>query len=304
MAGILRLSHADVRVPDLELAVAYYTEVVGLFESSRDGDHVCLKAWDEHQHHSLILPRRRRTGSTHWASRSWSSPSSTGWPAASTRPGSRPRGSGPGELGPGSGHTVRFRSPSGHTVDLVQGMEQVGNMLPLRNPPPKPDNLPGMHPPRIDHIFLMCEDVDGVSDFFRDVLEFRLTERILADDGHQLVTFLERSHTPHDLAFITGPDGAFHHVAYWVDEWSDLRDAADICAYHGVHDRRRPHPPRRHPRLRPLLLRPRRQPQRDVHRRLPVRPRRRADDVDGGRDGTSDLLLQGQVDQRFMTVHS
>ena len=27
--GILRLSHVEVRVPDLELATAYYTEVLG-----------------------------------------------------------------------------------------------------------------------------------------------------------------------------------------------------------------------------------------------------------------------------------
>ena len=33
--GILRLSHAEVRVPDLELAVAYYVEVVGLVETGR-----------------------------------------------------------------------------------------------------------------------------------------------------------------------------------------------------------------------------------------------------------------------------
>ena len=66
------------------------------------------------------------------------------------------------------------------------------------------------------------------------MLEFRLTEQILADDGHQLTTFLERTHTPHDIAFLTGPDGGFHHLAYWVDEWNDLRHAADVCAYHGI----------------------------------------------------------------------
>ena len=30
MSGILRLSHAEIRVPDLELGLAYYAEVVGL----------------------------------------------------------------------------------------------------------------------------------------------------------------------------------------------------------------------------------------------------------------------------------
>ena len=37
MSGVLRLSHAEVRVPDLELALAYYAEVVGLIEVERDG---------------------------------------------------------------------------------------------------------------------------------------------------------------------------------------------------------------------------------------------------------------------------
>ena len=53
--GILRLSHAEVRVPDLELALAYYVEVVGLIETARTTDKAYLKGWDEHQHHSLIL---------------------------------------------------------------------------------------------------------------------------------------------------------------------------------------------------------------------------------------------------------
>ena len=36
-------------------------------------------------------------------------------------------------------------------------MAQVGNGMPELNPPIGPDGLVGMHPPRIDHIFLMCE---------------------------------------------------------------------------------------------------------------------------------------------------
>ena len=40
-------------------------------------------------------------------------------------------------------------------------MEKVGNMLPLTNPPPRPANLVGIAPPRLDHIFIMAEDVDG-----------------------------------------------------------------------------------------------------------------------------------------------
>jgi catechol 2,3-dioxygenase len=232
--GILRLSHAEVRVPDLEMAHAYYREVVGLVESARTDEQVFLKAWDEHQHHSLVL----RAASTYgletlgFKVEHLSDLDELG--ARIEAVGIATKRYGPGELGPGSGEVCRFRAPSGHTVDLVFAMEQVGNNLPLNNPPPAPIELTGIAPPRIDHIFLMCEDVDGVTAFFREVLDFRLTEQIVADDGYQLVTFLERTHTPHDIAFMTGPDGAFHHVAFWVDEWHDLRRAADLCAYHGV----------------------------------------------------------------------
>ncbi|MEE9416725.1 MAG: catechol 2,3-dioxygenase [Acidimicrobiales bacterium] len=232
--GILRLGHADIRVPDLELALAYYTQVVGLVETLRTDDRAYLKAWDEHQHHSLILTSASTYGLNGLGFKVASRDDLDDLASRVAATGIEVGRFGAGELGPGSGSTARFVAPSGHTVDLVHGMEQVGNGLPLLNPPPAPDGLIGMHPPRIDHIFLMCEDVDGITEFFRDVLDFRLTEQILADDGHRLAGFLERSHSPHDIAFITGPNGAFHHLAFWVDDWNDLRHAADTCAYHGV----------------------------------------------------------------------
>lgn len=232
--GIIRLSHVDVRVPDLELALAYYAEVVGLVVTDRGRERAYLKGWDEHQHHSLILSAAPtyglnslgfKVGSLDELDRLAGRLAAAGCDLARFHP---------GELYPASGTVVRFEAPSGHLVDLETGMRQVGNGLPQLNPPPAPADLVGMHPPRIDHVFLLCEDVDHTTRFFAEVLEFRLTEQILADDGHQLATFLERDHSPHDIAFLTGPQGGFHHVAYWVDEWNDLRRAADACAYHGV----------------------------------------------------------------------
>src|ERR1700679_2674727 len=52
---ILRLQHVEIRVPDLELCTAYYTEVVGLIEVAHEEGRVFLKCWDEHEHHSVVL---------------------------------------------------------------------------------------------------------------------------------------------------------------------------------------------------------------------------------------------------------
>lgn len=232
--GILRLSHVELRVPDLELATAYYVEVVGLLETGREADRVFLKCWDEHQHHSVVLRHAATYGLDSIGFKCQDLADLDHYAARLEDVGIPTKRIAAGGLGPGSGETVRFEAPSGHVVDLTWGMEQVGNLLPLTNPPPEPLGLVGIHPPRIDHAFLMCEDVDGVTDFFTGVLDFRITEQIMADDGHRLVSFLERSHSSHDLAFVTGPNGAFHHVAFWLDDWNQVRQAADICAYHGV----------------------------------------------------------------------
>lgn len=232
--GILRPSHVEMRVPDLELATAYYTEVMGLLETDREPERVFLKCWDEQQHHSVILRFAPTYGLETIGFKLAERSDLDVFEERIEAEGLGTKRFAIGELGAGTGETLRFDAPSGHTVDLVWGMRQVGNLLPLTNPPPEPLGLVGIHPPRLDHAFLMCEDVDGVTEFFRDVLDFRVTEQIMAEDGHRLASFLERTHSSHDLAFITGPNGAFHHVAFWLDDWNGLRQAADICAYHGV----------------------------------------------------------------------
>ena len=232
--GILRLAYVEVRAPDLELATAYYTEVMGLVESASTEDRVFLKGWDEQEHHSLVLKYAPTYGVETVGFKVQDREDLDVLAARIEEYGIATKRFEAGELGPGTGEVVRFMAPSGHVTDLSHGMTLVGNLLPLHNPPPEPPGLVGIHPPRLDHVFLMCEDVDEITAFYTDVLDFRLTEQILADDGHQLATFLERTHTPHDVAFITGPQGAFHHCAYWVDDWNDLRRAADTLAYHGV----------------------------------------------------------------------
>jgi catechol 2,3-dioxygenase len=60
--GILRLAHVDVQTPDLDLAAAYYSEVMGLREVLRTPDTAYFKCWDEHDHHSLRMRYSPRTG--------------------------------------------------------------------------------------------------------------------------------------------------------------------------------------------------------------------------------------------------
>jgi catechol 2,3-dioxygenase len=56
LAGVLRPGHIQIRVTDLAEAVRHYSEVIGLDEVTRCPDgRVYPKAWDEFDHHSVIL---------------------------------------------------------------------------------------------------------------------------------------------------------------------------------------------------------------------------------------------------------
>lgn len=232
--AILRLSHVEIKVPDLELATAYYTEVLGLVETAREPERVYLKCWDEHQHHSVVLTYAPAYGLAHMGWKVESLDDLDFYAArleAAGVPLKRLEGA---EVGVGGGSVIRFETPSGHQMELIHGMEQVGNLLPLTNPPPKPLGLVGIAPPRIDHVFLTVEDVNVMTAFLQEVLDFHLTEQVVGDDGFQIATWLEVSHSSHDIALVTGADGGLHHFAFWVDDWNDIRTASDVLAYHGV----------------------------------------------------------------------
>ena len=53
--GVLKLGYLEVRVKDLAVARQYYTQVLGLQETDHVGGKLYLKAWDEQEHHQLVL---------------------------------------------------------------------------------------------------------------------------------------------------------------------------------------------------------------------------------------------------------
>lgn len=231
--GVLRLSHVDITAPDLELAVAYYTEVLGLDITERTEDRVFLKCWDERDHHCLAIREAPRVGIDRFAFKVDGPDDLEHFEARAAAAGAAvERVSASEEVG--QGESIRFELPSGHELELVGEVEKVGGRLPLLNPPPIVVDLIGIAPPRIDHLLVHAEEVPEAARFFREVLDFRLTEQLLDGGGHQTIAFLERSAKPHDIAFVQGPNGALHHFAFWLDDWDHVRRAADLLAYHGV----------------------------------------------------------------------
>src|SRR5207237_8928706 len=176
---------------------AYYTggPVVQLGEGGEDT--VYRTCWDEEDHHSIRLRYDPRTGLDLFSFRVEREDDLAELENAITRYGCQVQRISRGEA-VGQGESIRFDIPSGQTMELVYELDKTGGLLGKLNPAPvPPPGLPGIAPPRLDHMLINAEEVGEAAAFFGKVLGFRMTEQVLDANAHQPGVWLERSHSPH-----------------------------------------------------------------------------------------------------------
>src|SRR5918995_1613614 len=116
--GILRLSHVDISAPDLELAAAYYTQVLGLDVVERTEERLFLKCWDERDHHCLSIRYDPRVGIDRFSFKAEFEDDLDQFEAAVEHYGYGVRRDSKGEEG-GQGESIRFENPAGHQMEVV-----------------------------------------------------------------------------------------------------------------------------------------------------------------------------------------
>jgi catechol 2,3-dioxygenase len=134
------------------------------------------------------------------------------------------------------GDGVRVVLPSDHVLELYHDIELVGTDTGTLNPDPFPRHLVGVGVPRIDHALITTEDPALLERFFAEVLDFRASERVVTelDGGDVLGSWMFCTNTPHDIAFIKGPNGKLHHFAYALTDWSEIKRAGLLFAMDDV----------------------------------------------------------------------
>src|SRR6516162_10073914 len=111
------LSHIHLRTPNLPASLEFFTEVLGMVESGRDGDAVQLRAWGEWMHHSLVLREAREPGVDRIAFRV-EEPSHVAAFARRLREAGVAVDEVPAGSEAGQGDAIRFRAPGGHIYEL------------------------------------------------------------------------------------------------------------------------------------------------------------------------------------------
>ena len=235
--GVMRPGHIQLRVLDLEESVDFYREVLGLVETGRDtAGRVYFKAWDERDHHSLILREADRAGMDYIGFKVRDRATLDQLEGDLQAFGVATERIAAGELLE-TGERVRFTLPTGHVMELYADKTDVGNGQPYTNPDPWiRASEHGIAPVRFDHCLLYGPDIEGSLRVLTTVLGFHLVEQVMMEDGQShLAVFVSCSHKAHDLAFVRHPEpGKLHHLSFLLETWEKVLRAADIMSMNRV----------------------------------------------------------------------
>lgn len=241
---IAHLGHLELLTPKPEESLRFFVDVMGMTESSRSGDSVYLRGWDDYEHHSLKLTAAARPGLGHMAFRARS-------PQALQRRVAALTGTdfaiGWVDGDDGHGPAFRCRDPDGHVIELYY--ETVWYEAPpalrpaLKN---QAQRFParGVNVRRLDHLNCLAKDIRANRLFFEQYLGCRLTEQIVLDDGTEAGMWMTFTNKSYDFAYTrdhTGASGRFHHLTYALDSREEILRAADIFLENGVFIESGPH---------------------------------------------------------------
>ena len=236
ITGVLRPGHMQLKVLDLDEAVEFYSNVVGLVQTGRDATRAYFKGWDERDHHSLILRDAGEAGMDFYGFKVADDATLATLEADLKNYGVTTERVPAGDLLE-TGERVRFQIPSGHLIELYSQKTDVGNGMGYINPPPWNEAAErGIAPIRMDHALLYGPDIEKVQALFVDVLGFYLVEHILLEDGKtDLAIWLSCSTKAHDIALVRNEEpGKLHHTAFLLDSWEKVLRAADLMSMNRV----------------------------------------------------------------------
>jgi catechol 2,3-dioxygenase len=225
--NVTRASHVELLVADLDRSLRFYTEVIGLVVTHRDGAVAWLRGMEESCHHSLVLratadsPACGRLGFRVFLDdqleRLAELLAAAGLAPEWTR-------------APSQGRTLQVSDPAGVPLEFCARM------------PVQPRLLTHFHryrgggALRLDHFQLHVPDVYELAAFYTG-LGFRISEYVTPDEHSLLATFLQRKGNPHDIVLFKGPGPRFHHVAFTTADVHRLALACDVAGELGYGNR-------------------------------------------------------------------
>ncbi|MFZ0089302.1 MAG: VOC family protein [Solirubrobacteraceae bacterium] len=232
-----QLAHVELISPKPDETVRWMVDVLGLEETTREGQSVYLRGWAEWLHSSMIVTEGPEPAVAHVAWRTYGPDD----PATIAK---RLEGSG-NDIGwvdssVGHGRAFRYLAPVGRHVHEVFWETEL-----YQAPPEKAEHDFQNRPQRfsargasakyIDHVTVATPSMHDDIAFYR-TLGHRHTAQIDAEPGFTVfaTTTCNGIRSTHDLGLVPdfGSAGRVNHIAYKVDQRLDVERAAEVLMAH------------------------------------------------------------------------
>jgi catechol 2,3-dioxygenase-like lactoylglutathione lyase family enzyme len=204
-----RVGHATFETPDLDKALAYYTEVNGLVLSSRDKDRAYLASKTGLL--TLALEKGRDEGLRRISFEV--SPKADVADMAKKLSADGIKSELRSDPVPGIGKVLAFNDPKGTTIELFQEWKYLGAH----------HQCFGAGPLKLGHIAYVVEDPHAMADFYCRVLGFRVSDWI-----EDFFVFLRCNPDHHTVNFIRGAKPKMHHIAFEMKDFAHMQHACEL----------------------------------------------------------------------------
>ena len=241
---IAHLAHIELRTPMLEQSAAFFVDYLGLTTTQETADSIYLRAWDDYENTTVKLTAHSTSGIGRTNLRA---ASAEALQDLAKRIDATGNGIGWVDGDPGYGPTYTFTDPDGHELGVYYESERYAAPPQLQ---PSLKNQAQAYPARgvcvrrLDHINFLGVDVEANRDYVRDNLGALVTEQIVLDDSSVAGSWTTFTNKGYDAVWTrdrTGTRGRLHHIAFAVDNKSDIIRAADIALDSGVFIETGPH---------------------------------------------------------------
>jgi len=234
--AIATLGHVELLCPNLEESRDHLHDIAGLEESFREDGRIYMRAWGDWSAYTVILREAETNGVGHIAFQTESEADLDRYAERIEEDGYSVEWRDAGEE-PKHGKSIRFTLPADFEFELFHEIERANvpeeKKSRLKNQPQKIVER-GAGVRRIDHVNLYTPNAVEATEWFQDVLDFKLREEVVNESEEQIASWLSVSPLVHEIAFVDADQTVLNHVAYYLKSQSELFRAADILRDHDV----------------------------------------------------------------------
>jgi catechol 2,3-dioxygenase-like lactoylglutathione lyase family enzyme len=211
MINAKRVGHATFETPDLEKAIAYYTDVNGLVLSGREKGRAFLASKTGLL--SIVLDQGGAAALKRLAFEV--SPNADFSEMARQLSSAGVRSELQTDTVPGIGKVLAFDDPAGTRIELFSQWTYLGSH----------HQVHGAGPLKFGHIARVVDDPKTMAEFYCTVLGFKVSDWI-AD----YFVFLRCNPDHHTVNFIRGQKVGMHHIAFELKDFAHIQNACELLA--------------------------------------------------------------------------